>query len=151
MPDWRCCREGLELEDINEKAVISLHKMKTISKFLLFFAAFVVPELVSAQSAREFYDTAKEIEAEADIQLNTAYQHLVESIETSDNFNRDLVIQRLRESQRAWLKYRDAQASFVALHAQIGSSSARALGTASYSAELTTLRIKDLENVPNPF
>jgi uncharacterized protein YecT (DUF1311 family) len=62
-----------------------------------------------------------------------------------------MLVARLRESQRAWLKYRDAQVAFVGIHANIGSASSRTLGMTSYSAELTKERIKDLTAVPNPF
>jgi uncharacterized protein YecT (DUF1311 family) len=88
---------------------------------------------------------------EAEKQLNAAYQHLVKSIRESGSANSDLDLERLRDSQRAWLKYRDTQVAFVGTHADIGSSSARAAGMASYSVQLTKERIKDLDDVPNPF
>ena len=125
--------------------------MKHISKHLPAFIAILLPALLLAQSARELYDGANKMEQEADKQLNAAYQRLLKSIDHEGRPNADLAIERLRESQKAWLKYRDAQVAFVATYADIGSSSARAAGSASYSVELTKQRIKDFENVPNPF
>lgn len=121
------------------------------SRYLPPFLALFFPALLLAQSASELYDAANKVEQQADRQLNTAYQHLLKSIEQEGSPNAALAIERLRESQRAWLKYRDAQVAFVATSADVGSSSARAAGSASYSVELTKARIKDLEDVPNPF
>ncbi len=125
--------------------------MKTVAKPLLFFAVVVLPVLVWAQSAHDLYDTSNRIEAEADKQLNIAYQDLIKHIQNEGQPHADLAIERLREAQRAWLKYRDAQVAFVGTHAEIGSSSARAAGMAQYSVDLTKQRIEDLKNVPNPF
>ena len=126
--------------------------MKHLTKLLFVFVALFFSTTLSAQSGRESYAEATEIGAEADKKLNAAYDQLIKSIRADNEKERaELLVARLKESQRAWLKYRDAQVAFVGIHANIGSASSRALGMASYSAELTKERIKDLTTVPNPF
>jgi|SRR5262245_36958963 len=126
--------------------------MKHLTKLLVLFVALLLPMTLSAQSGSETYEEAKKINAEADKELNAAYDQLIKSIRADNDKDRaELLVARLRESQRAWLKYRDAQVAFVGINANIGSASSRALGMASYSAELTKERIKDLTTVPNPF
>jgi uncharacterized protein YecT (DUF1311 family) len=126
--------------------------MKHLTKLLFVFVALFFSTTLSAQSGRESYAEATEIGAEADKKLNAAYDQLIKSIRADNEKERaELLVARLKESQRAWLNYRDAQVAFVGIHANIGSASSRALGMASYSAELTEQRIKDLTTVPNPF
>jgi uncharacterized protein YecT (DUF1311 family) len=126
--------------------------MKHLTQLLFVFAALFLPTTLSAQSGSETYTEATKITAEADKKLNAAYDQLIKSIRADNEKDRaELLVARLRESQRAWLKYRDAQVAFVGIHANVGSASSRALGMASYSAELTEQRIKDLTTVPNPF
>jgi uncharacterized protein YecT (DUF1311 family) len=126
--------------------------MKHLTKLLFVFVALFFSTTLSAQSGRESYAEATQIGAEADKKLNAAYDQLIKSIRAdNENERAELLVARLKESQRAWLKYRDAQVAFVGIHANIGSASSRALGMASYSAELTEQRIKDLTTVPNPF
>jgi uncharacterized protein YecT (DUF1311 family) len=126
--------------------------MKHLTTLLFVFVALLLPTTLSAQSGSETYAEANEITAKADKELNAAYDQLKKSIRADNEKDRaELLVARLQESQRAWLKYRDAQVAFVAIHANVGSGSSRALGMASYSAELTEQRIKDLTTVPNPF
>ena len=126
--------------------------MKHLTKLLFVFVALFLPKTLSAQSGSESYTEATKISAEADKKLNAAYDQLIKSIRADNEKERaELLIARLKESQRAWLKYRDVQVAFVGMHANVGSASSRALGLASYSAELTEQRIKDLTTVPNPF
>src|SRR5437764_1137025 len=126
--------------------------MKHPTKFLFVIIAVLLPTMLSAQSGSEVYAEASNIKAEADKKLNAAYDQLIKSIRADNEKDRaELLVARLQESQRAWLKYRDAQVTFVGIHANIGSASSRTLGMASYSAELTKERIKDLTTVPNPF
>ena len=126
--------------------------MKHLTKLLFVFVALFFSTTLSAQSGRESYAEATEIGAEADKKLNAAYDQLIKSIRADNEKERaELLVARLKESQRAWLKYRDAQVAFVGMHANIGSASSRAIGMASYSADLTKERIKDLTTVPNPF
>jgi len=124
--------------------------MRCALKVLVLVAGLMVPRFLLAQSAGEADGDASKMEAVADKQLNEAYQHLIKSIRDGGGANADLDIEALRESQRAWLKYRDAQVAFVGTHADVGSASARDAGMASYSIVLTKQRIKDLEDVPNP-
>jgi uncharacterized protein YecT (DUF1311 family) len=125
--------------------------MKHTFKTLLAIAALLVPAFLLAQSAGDTDADANKILAAADKHLNAAYQSLIKSIHDDGGPNADLDLQSLRDSQRAWLKYRDAQVAFVGTHADVGSSSARAAGMATYSVQLTNERIKDLKDVPNPF
>ena len=126
--------------------------MKHPTKLLFIFVGLFLTTTLSAQSGSETYAEANKIKAEADKELNAAYDQLIKSIKADNEKDRaELLVARLRESQRAWLKYRDAQIAFVGIHANIGSASSRALGMASYGAELTKERIKDLTTVPNPF
>ena len=126
--------------------------MKHLTKVLFVFVALFLSTTVYAQSGQEIYAEANNINAEADKQLNAAYDQLIKGIRADNERDRaELLVARLQESQRAWLKYRDAQVAFVGIHANIGSASSRALGMASYSAELTKERIKDLTTIPNPF
>ena len=126
--------------------------MKHPTKLLFVFVALLLPMILFAQSGSESYAEAKQINAKADKELNAAYDQLIKSIRADNDKDRaELLVARLQESQRAWLKFRDAQVAFVGMHANIGSGSSRALGMASYSADLTKERIKDLTTVPNPF
>jgi len=111
-----------------------------------------ISRVAPAQQPQELYDEAAKAVAAADQRLNAAYGKLIDDIKKSNGQDRaKMVIEQLRESQRAWLKYREAQVHFVGLYSDIGSSSARAAGLSSYNVELTNSRIADLVNVPNPF
>ena len=101
--------------------------MKHPTKLLFLFVALFLPTILSAQSGSETYAEANKINIEADKQLNAAYDQLIKSIRADTDKDRAKV------------------------HANIGSASSRSLGMASYSAELTRERIKDLTTVPNPF
>jgi uncharacterized protein YecT (DUF1311 family) len=126
--------------------------MKPLTKLPFVFVALFLSTTLYAQSGQEIYAEANKINAEADKQLNAAYDQLIKSIRADNEKDRaEMLVARLRESQRAWLKYRDAQVAFVGIHANIGSASSRTLGMTTYSAELTKERIKDLTAVPNPF
>ncbi len=112
----------------------------------------VAPLFVLAQSSREIYAEANAVAAQDDKKLNAAYETLIKDIRAHNDKDRaELVIGNLRESQRAWLKYREAQLGFVGTYNEIGSASARNAGLALYSHELTEARIKDFQAVPNPF
>jgi len=126
--------------------------MKHPTNLIFLLLALFLATILSVQSGSESYAEANNINAEADKELNAAYNQLIKSIRADNDKDRaELLIARLKESQRAWLKYRDAQVAFVGVNANVGSASSRALGMASYSAELTKERIKDLKAVPNPF
>ena len=126
--------------------------MKHATKLLFLFVALFLPTTLFAQSGSETYAEANKINAEADKELNAAYDQLIKSIRADKDKERaEVLVARLQESQRAWLKYREAQVAFVGIHANIGSATSRTLGMSSYSAQLTKERIKDLTTVPNPF
>ena len=110
------------------------------------------PLWVSAQSSREVNAEANALTAEDDKKLNTAYETLIKDIRAHHDKDRaEFLVGSLRESQRAWLKYREAQLAFVGTYQEIGSASARKAGLAQYSHELTEARINDFQVVPNPF
>lgn len=110
------------------------------------------PWWLSAQSSREVNAEADAITAQDDKKLNAAYEALIKDIRTHHDKDRaEFIVGSLRESQRAWLKYREAQLAFVGTYHEIGSASARNAGLAQYSHELTEARIKDFQAVPDPF
>ena len=126
--------------------------MKRFLQALLGLVLLACPRLVLAQAGREVYAEANAQAAGDDKRLNVAYEGLIKNIRASNDKDRaELIISSLRESQRAWLKFRDAQVVFVGTYTQIDSGSARAVGQAEYSHELTEERIKDFRTVPNPF
>ena len=125
--------------------------MKHTGPLAFALCLLAAPVFTPAQSGRELYDAANAQNAADDKKLNAAYEALIKDIRATNKDRADLVIERLRESQRAWLKFREAQIGFVGAYTEIGSSSARAAGLSSYSHELTTARIKDFAEVPNPF
>src|SRR6187455_1511689 len=100
--------------------------MKHPTKLLFLFVALFLPTTLLAQSGSETYAEANKINAEADKELNAAYDQLIKSIRAdADKDRAELLVARLQASQRAWLKYRDAQVAFVGIHANIGSTSSR--------------------------
>ncbi len=124
-------------------------KRLPIAACLTFFLA--APLFVLAQSAREIYAEANAMAAQDDKKLNAAYEALIKDIRAHHDKDRvELIVGNLRESQRAWLKYREAQIGFVGTYNEIGSASARNAGLAGYSHELTEARIKDFQAVSNP-
>ena len=122
---------------------------KPLAWFVVVAFAALVP--IWAQTAAEVNEGADSSSVNSDKKLNAAYQKLIREIQTADKEHSDIVIAQLRETQRAWLKFCDAQVQFVGLYNNIGSASARNAGMSSYRAELTEQRIKDLNDVPNPF
>jgi len=124
-----------------------------MKKHLAWFlaAAFAAMVPLWAQTAGEIDRGAEKLESESDKKLNVVYQKLIRQIQADDKEHAAAIIAQLRESQRAWLKYCDAQTKFVALYNNIGSASARNVGVTSYHADLIKQRIKDLADVPNPY
>ena len=126
--------------------------MKRISKIALAILLLAAPVLVVAQSGREVDTDSNAQLSEDDKKLNAAYEALLKEIRAHNPKDRaELVIKSLRESQRAWLKYRETQIDFVGTYTDVGSASARDAGLAQYSHDLTEARIKDFAAVPNPF
>jgi len=83
---------------------------------------------MNAQARTEF--------EQADAELNKTYEALLAKLPDAEGK------QKLKESQRAWLAFRDAEAAFVADHARGGSMAP----TIRYETmtELTQQRIKQL-------
>ena len=108
-------------------------------------------ELIRAIPADELHRESAAMESKADRDFNEAYRGLIGRIRKEQPDRADFIIQHLRSSQRAWLKYRDAQAGLVGVYHEIGSASARAAGVTAYSVGLTEARIKEFKEMPNPF
>ena len=126
--------------------------MKRLLIAVCFVLLLAAPLFVLAQSGREIYAEANTVADKDDKKLNAAYEALIKDIRTHNDKDRaELVINNLRESQRAWLKYRETQLDFVGTYNKIGSASARNAGLALYSHEITEARIADFQGVPNPF
>ena len=126
--------------------------MKRLTLLIFASLALAGPVLVLAQSGKEVYAESNALGSADDKRLNAVYEKLIKDIRANnDKDQAEFLIQRLRESQRTWLKYRDAQIDFVGVYQKIGSASARNAGLAQYSHELTEDRINDFETVPNPF
>ena len=126
--------------------------MKRLIKIALALCLLAAPVFIAAQSGREVDDDANVQLAQDDKKLNAAYEALLKDIRAHNPKDRaELVIGSLRESQRAWLKYREAQIGFVGTYTDVGSASAREAGLTGYSHDLTEARIKDFAAVPNPF
>jgi uncharacterized protein YecT (DUF1311 family) len=81
---------------------------------------------------------ARGVCAQADAELNKTYEALLTKLPGAESK------QKLKESQRAWLAFRDAEAAFVADHARGGSMAP----TTRYETmtELTQQRIKQLKS-----
>ena len=93
--------------------------MKYVAKAFFVSAALVLPVMLFGESGR--YPEADKISAAADKKLNAAYERLIKDIRAGNDKERaEFVIASLRESQRAWLKYRDAQVGFVGSYTGIG-------------------------------
>ncbi|RYD37802.1 MAG: DUF1311 domain-containing protein [Verrucomicrobiaceae bacterium] len=75
---------------------------------MLFLLAFA-PLTVHAQSNAEMKEEAGSILDKSDQAMNKAYQQLLSILNDEGK-------KRLRETQRAWLAYRDAQAGFDSHH-----------------------------------
>jgi uncharacterized protein YecT (DUF1311 family) len=126
--------------------------MKVPVVLLACLLSAVASSVAPAQQARQLYDEAAKSDAETDRQLNVAYGKLIDDIKKNNDPERaNMKVDLLRQAQRAWLKYREAQVQFVGTYNDIGSSSARAAGLSSYNIELTKSRIAELADVPDPF
>ena len=70
--------------------------MKHLTKLLFVFGALFLPMTLSAQSGQEMYAEANKINAEADKQLNAAYDQLIKSIRADNEKDRaELLVARL--------------------------------------------------------
>lgn len=69
----------------------------------------LMPVTVSAQSTVEMKEQAGAILEKSDKAMNAAYQQLLKALNDEGK-------KRLREAQRAWVAFRDAQAGFDSHH-----------------------------------
>ena len=107
---------------------------KILSVILLFAAA---PVAVLAQTNAEMKEEAAELLEESDKAMNAAYQQLLKIL--GDEGKR-----RLRESQRAWLTFRDAEAGFDSHHMAGGTGEGlERLGSLNQLTEERTERLKE--------
>lgn len=126
--------------------------MNRIIAIALVISTLSVPDRLSAQAAPELHADAAALQDKSEKKLKAAYEALIQRIKAENSKERaELLIKHLQDSQKAWNAYRDAQVAFVGIYGDVGSASARAAGLATYSAELTEQRIKDLGDVPDPF
>ena len=72
---------------------------------LLFLLIAILPITASAQSTVEMKEEAGQALEKSDKAMNVAYQQLMKVLEDEGKT-------RLREAQRAWVAFRDTQASF---------------------------------------
>jgi len=102
----------------------------------------IAPAPLQAQSEGEMTRQAIADFDRADAELNAVYTHLMRSLGPSDQ-------KLLRDSQRAWLKFRDAEIKFRAARGQGGSLYPMLIAT--YEARLTRNRTKELREAGGTF
>jgi uncharacterized protein YecT (DUF1311 family) len=91
-----------------------------------------------ATTTADFSDGYKALEEALDKELNTAYQKLMKNLPESSK-------EALRTSQKQWVKYRDAEFSFLSVNfnkEDFGSSYAISIG--SYRTSIVEARVKEL-------
>jgi uncharacterized protein YecT (DUF1311 family) len=95
------------------------------------------PLAVHAQSNAEMKEEAGSILDKSDKAMNKAYQQLLSILEDEGK-------KRLRETQRAWLAYRDAQAGFDSHHMAGGTGEGlERLGSLNLLTEERTKRLQE--------
>ncbi|WAC20720.1 DUF1311 domain-containing protein [Luteolibacter sp. SL250] len=103
---------------------------------LLCLLAFA-PLVVHAQSNAEMKEEAASILDKSDTAMNKAYQQLLSILNDEGK-------KRLRETQRAWLAYRDAQAGFDSHHMAGGTGEGlERLGSLNMLTEERTKRLQE--------
>lgn len=108
--------------------------MKTLSMLILLAAS---PLSLHAQTTAEMKEQAAETLAESDQAMNTAYQKLLKILSEEGQ-------KRLRASQRAWVAFRDAQASFDSHHLEGGTAEGlERLGSLNGLTEERTKRLTE--------
>ena len=105
--------------------------------FALVFLLLIPVAQIHAQTQATMNAQARAEFDQADAELNKIYEALLTKLPDAESK------QKLKESQRAWLAFRDAEAAFVADQARGGSIAP----TIRYEtmAELTKQRIKQLK------
>ena len=109
-----------------------------LKRILLLIAVPVV--LLCAQTQSEMNAQARADFERADAELNKTYKALLTRLSDAESKK------KLEDSQRAWIAFRDAEASFAADQVR-GGSAAPVLRYASMT-ESTEQRIKQLKSVP---
>lgn len=95
--------------------------------------------LDTAQTQQDLNNSAGNDSAKAERELNATYQGILKKYADDPAF-----IGRLRIAQRAWLKFRDAQLEMRFPPSDLAGS-ARPMCYASYKAELTQARTRELK------
>jgi uncharacterized protein YecT (DUF1311 family) len=95
-----------------------------------------------SQTQAGMNETAGKILAKADAEMNQAYKKLMADLDTKSQA-------KLRESQRQWIKFRDAEAEFLSLKFLGGS--AYPMVYAGNKTSLTQQRTKELKDTYKNF
>ena len=117
----------------------SLFAMRVFPQCAALFISLLIPlTQIHGQTQAEMNATAREHFARADADLNKTYQAVLKKLPDAESK------QKLKEAQRAWLAFRDAEAAFAADQARGGSMAP----TIRYETmtELTQQRIKQLKS-----
>ena len=110
------------------------------SRFIFLLAVWGFTTCANAQTQLEINQAAGAAHAQADKQLNEVYQRILKEYAADPVF-----IANLREAQRAWVKFRDAEMKAKYPDREAGYyGSVHPTCWASYLAELTSQRTKDL-------
>ena len=113
-----------------------LHLVRRLAAFAIIASAYVSGGMSSiAQSQGQMNVAAAREYHKADAKLNTAYQRLVKGLDSTPKA-------RLIKAQRAWIAFRDAEASFRASEFIGGTAEPAAYWT--YLTDLTVRRTNDL-------
>ncbi len=116
----------------------SLFAMRVFRQFAALLISLLIPVAqMNAQTQAAMNAQARADFKRADAELNKTYEAVLKKLPD------DEAKQKLKESQRAWLAFRDAEAAFAAEEAHGGSMAP----TLRYEtmAELTEQRIKQLK------
>ncbi|MGP2927122.1 lysozyme inhibitor LprI family protein [Serratia bockelmannii] len=117
--------------------------------FSAFFSTSVLaankPEsncLQTAQSQAELNDCAAQTYKNADGEMNKVYKKVMDTLKTSPEKSKALL-----QAQRAWLKFRDADCTFLSSNSADGSINA--MNNALCLSERTTERANSLSKIKN--
>ncbi len=116
---------------------------------LLVAALVIIQPMAFSQSREEIKSINREVER-YEKRVEKAYDKLVQEIKSNKSPNQKEMLESLKGAQEAWKKFCEQQAMFVVLHGGAGGVGRQA-GAALYHLELLKARLKDLEEVPNPF
>jgi uncharacterized protein YecT (DUF1311 family) len=136
---------NLKLDRMPARSPLPIAALPYIMRFLIvlrgsaiaaILASFLIPQ-IHAQTQAAMNAQARAEFVQADAELNRKYEALLAKLPDAESR------QKLKESQRAWLAFRDAEAAFAADQAGGGSMAP----TIRYETmtELTQQRIKQLK------